>query len=40
MGHVDSSMAGTYREAIEDKRLLAVTNYVRKWLFPPTKKKA
>ncbi|HEY3395440.1 MAG TPA: tyrosine-type recombinase/integrase, partial [Lacipirellulaceae bacterium] len=38
MGHVDSSMAGTYREAIEDKRLLAVTNHVRKWLYPPKKK--
>jgi integrase len=34
MGHVDSSMAGEYREAIEDKRLLAVTQHVRKWLYP------
>ena len=25
MGHVDSTMAGTYREGIEDKRLLVVT---------------
>ena len=38
MGHVDSSMAGTYREAIEDKRLVAVTNHVRKWLYPPKQK--
>jgi integrase len=39
MGHVDSSMAGTYREAIEDRRLLAVSNHVRKWLFPKATKK-
>lgn len=39
MGHVDSSMAGVYRERIEDKRLLAVTNHVRKWLFPKRKAK-
>lgn len=31
MGHVDSSMSAHYREGISDKRLLAVTNAVRKW---------
>jgi integrase len=39
MGHVDASMAGTYRESIEDKRLLDVTTHVRKWLFPRQKSK-
>lgn len=34
MGHVDASMSGLYREKIEDKRLLAVSTHVRKWLFP------
>ena len=33
MGHVDGSMAGVYREGIEDARLRAVTDHVRKWLF-------
>lgn len=33
MGHSDSSMAAVYREEIEDSRLLAVTDHVRKWLF-------
>ena len=33
MGHVDSTMASVYRERIDDARLLAVANYVRKWLF-------
>ena len=33
MGHVDDSMAATYRERIDDARLLAVTEHVRKWLF-------
>jgi integrase len=33
MGHVDSSMAGLYREAISDDRLKAVAEHVRKWLF-------
>jgi integrase len=32
-GHVDSSMAGTYREHIDDERLRAVTDHVHKWLF-------
>ena len=33
MGHVDASMAGHYRERIDDSRLRAVTEYVRSWLF-------
>jgi integrase len=33
MGHVDSSMAATYREQIEDARLLDVTDHVHHWLF-------
>lgn len=33
MGHVDPSMAGTYREEIFDKRLQDVVNHVRSWLF-------
>ncbi len=33
MGHVDSSMAATYRERISDERLRAVTNTVHAWLF-------
>jgi integrase len=32
MGHVDGSMAGVYRERIEDDRLVAVVNHVRQWL--------
>jgi integrase len=34
MGHVDSSMAGVYRERISDERLKAVTDTVRNWLWP------
>ena len=33
MGHVDDSMAGTYRERISDDRLKAVVDHVRGWLF-------
>ncbi len=33
MGHVDGSMAGKYRERIDDARLVDVSNYVRDWLF-------
>lgn len=33
MGHADNSMAAHYREKIEDKRLIAVTNHVHSWLF-------
>lgn len=35
MGHVDTSMAGAYRERISDSRLIAVAEHVRAWLFPP-----
>ncbi len=34
MGHEDGSMAAVYRQGIEDARLIAVTDHVRKWLFP------
>ena len=33
MGHVDSTMAGVYRERISDERLIAVVDTVHKWLF-------
>ncbi len=39
MGHADESMANEYREEIADDRLLTVTEYVRKWLFPKKKAK-
>jgi len=32
MGHADESMASAYRERIDDARLTAVTDHVRKWL--------
>ncbi len=35
MGHSDQSMAGFYREQIDDHRLQAVTDHVRQWLWPP-----
>jgi integrase len=37
MGHSDPSMAGHYRERIEDSRLNVVAEHVRQWLFgePP-----
>lgn len=34
MGHVDSSMAGQYRERISDERLRDVVDVVQKWLWP------
>jgi integrase len=34
MGHVDTTMAGTYRERISDERRRAVTDHVRAWLWP------
>jgi integrase len=33
MGHTDPSMAAHYRERIEDSRLQAVADHVRRWLF-------
>jgi integrase len=33
MGHSDPSMAGHYRERVEDSRLQAVADHVRTWLF-------
>jgi integrase len=38
MGHVDSSMAATYRERISDERLRAVVGVVRAWLWPEAAK--
>jgi integrase len=35
MGHARDDMASVYRERIGDERLKAVTDHVRKWLFPP-----
>ena len=40
MGHVDGSMAGTYRERISDERLKAVTDMVHDWLFIEDSEKA
>jgi integrase len=33
MGHADGSIAGVYRERIDDSRLKAVTDFVHEWLF-------
>jgi integrase len=38
MGHADNSMAGVYREQINDSRLQDVVNVVRAWLFPKKRK--
>jgi hypothetical protein len=32
MGHVDSTMAGVYRQEIQDERLIAVAKVVHRWL--------
>jgi integrase len=34
MGHARDDMASVYRERISDERLRAVTDHVRRWLFP------
>ena len=34
MGHVDSSMAATYRHGVSDERLRAVTDVIHDWLWP------
>ena len=39
MGHKDPSMAGHYRQTIEDERLLAVVECIRAWLWPKETKK-
>ena len=41
MGHVapTTDMASVYRERIDDARLVAVAEHVRKWLFPPAAKR-
>lgn len=33
MGHVDSSMAGVYRERISEERLTRVSDFVRAWVY-------
>ena len=40
MGHADATMAAVYRERIDDARLIAVTDHVHRWLFPPKKRRA
>jgi integrase len=39
MGHEVPNMSAVYRETISDERLLAVSNHVRAWLFPPAQPK-
>jgi integrase len=36
MGHTDPTMAGVYRERVDDARLRAVVDHVRAWLWPST----
>jgi integrase len=35
MGHAREDMASVYQEKVSDERLRAVTDHVRRWLFPP-----
>lgn len=39
MGHIDGSIDSHYIEEIDDEDLVAVTDYVHRWLFPPKAKK-
>jgi integrase len=38
MGRVDATMGGHYRQRVEDDRVKAVAEHVRRWLFPPPTK--
>ena len=38
MGHARDDMASVYRERVDDERLHAVTDHVRKWLFAAPQK--
>lgn len=38
MGHADHTMADHYRERIDDDRLIAVVDHVRRWLWPAKKR--
>jgi integrase len=38
MGHEIPHMSSVYRETISDERLKAVSDHVRRWLFPPERK--
>ena len=38
MGHNDSSIDDSYRERVDDSRLAAVSDHVRRWMYPIKKK--
>lgn len=40
MGHIDQSIDATYRERIDDSRLVAISEHVRQWLFGNASKQA